>query len=1037
VKSLEIRILGELAVVRAGRAVELPASKKTRALLAYLVTTGRPHLRERLCDLLWPGPDDPRAALRWSLTKIRALLDDHGATRILADRERVAYEPVQAVCDLVEVRAAIAPGLASVSADVLEAMAARFRGELLEGLDLPDAYRFHEWCVAEREAARAVRVAILTALVERRAGDPEAALRYARERVTVDPLCEAAHVTVVRLLTDLGRKREAQQQYETCARILANELAAKPSAAMLAARVALGGSTAPPAAEAAPTKAVIAPPPPSTAAPGGAPIVGRDIESATIEAVLARTADGAAAEVLVFVGDPGIGKSRMLEHVAARARARGGVVLRGRAFEAEMVRPYGAWIDALRSIALGEIEPSIRADLAPLLPELGGGDDDRSRDRNRLFDAVTHVLAKLAPSGAPLVVVLDDIQWFDEGSAALLHFAARGLGGARVLFACGARSDELADNAAATRTLRALTRDGRVQSIDLAPLDPEAIAELARTLDPSVDAARVVKESSGNPLFAIEVARALGQPGMPVAESLAALIADRLARLDETAREVMPWAAALGHSFVLETLERVTGMPPAALVGALEELERHGIVRASAAPAGIGYDFVHDLIRTGAYRQLSAPRRRLVHLQIARALSAAGATDGSLAGDVVHHAALAGDRELAARASVEAGERCLRLFANAEAARIAVAGLAHAASLARQPRLRLSLALWRVKIVSGKWLGEEGEVDRAVSRLIVEAKDAGLHDEAARGFDLLATLQRETGDFDGARSSSLNAAEAGRAADPVSAAAHLCVSARCLALIEREMDRADQMLHEARALAGERIVESITYNWGLGLLRRYRGDPDGARELLVRAFTLAERAEDHWVECDAVMTLVQLAIDEQRPDEALAWCAKLKPVVARMGEGSEGTAAEALEALSRAAAGERAAWGELERAIARLREIDAKGLLAYVLTSTAELDLAAARPADARARADEARANAEVVDRATQVVLARAILGRVALADGDRAAAARHLESIAPALVRPLGVSARARRAALDLEGSLATSVRHAQPFTPSPGDPS
>src|SRR5207247_1270126 len=93
--------------------------------------------------------------------------------------------------------------------------AARFRGELLEGLDLPGCYRYHEWCVGEREATRALRLSILAALVERLRDRPDEALRHARERVAIDPLSEAAHAGVVRLLGQLGRTRDALQQYQT------------------------------------------------------------------------------------------------------------------------------------------------------------------------------------------------------------------------------------------------------------------------------------------------------------------------------------------------------------------------------------------------------------------------------------------------------------------------------------------------------------------------------------------------------------------------------------------------------------------------------------------------------------------------------------------------------------------------------------------------------------------------------------------------------------------------------------------------------
>src|SRR5512145_2814499 len=88
---LSIRVLGEIAVVRGGEGLLLPPSKKTRALLAYLAVTGRPHRRERLCSLLWDVTDDPRAALRWSLSKLRRLVDEKHRPRIVADRDGVSF----------------------------------------------------------------------------------------------------------------------------------------------------------------------------------------------------------------------------------------------------------------------------------------------------------------------------------------------------------------------------------------------------------------------------------------------------------------------------------------------------------------------------------------------------------------------------------------------------------------------------------------------------------------------------------------------------------------------------------------------------------------------------------------------------------------------------------------------------------------------------------------------------------------------------------------------------------------------------------
>ncbi|MEE8551264.1 MAG: AAA family ATPase, partial [Gemmatimonadota bacterium] len=243
-KAVQIRLLGVLELLHDGQPVKLPASKKARALLGYLIVTQRPHLREHLCDLLWEGPDDPRAALRWALSRLREPLDDAAATRLLADRERVAFEPRGADIDLVAVRACVARGVAQASIDELRVAAKRFRGDLLEGLNLSRCYRFHEWCLGEREALQTLHVSILGALAAR-LDDPEAALSYARERIVIDPLAEKGHIAVIKLLGALGRRRDALRQYEACREILAREVGVSPSADLERARLALTHAPAP------------------------------------------------------------------------------------------------------------------------------------------------------------------------------------------------------------------------------------------------------------------------------------------------------------------------------------------------------------------------------------------------------------------------------------------------------------------------------------------------------------------------------------------------------------------------------------------------------------------------------------------------------------------------------------------------------------------------------------------------------------------------------------------------------------------------
>src|SRR5215510_14574297 len=89
---LQVCVLGNLAVLRRRTRMQLPRSRKTRVLLAYRAVTARRHSRDRLCAMFWAVPDDPRAALRWSLTRLRPLIDEHGSRRIIADRENVGLD---------------------------------------------------------------------------------------------------------------------------------------------------------------------------------------------------------------------------------------------------------------------------------------------------------------------------------------------------------------------------------------------------------------------------------------------------------------------------------------------------------------------------------------------------------------------------------------------------------------------------------------------------------------------------------------------------------------------------------------------------------------------------------------------------------------------------------------------------------------------------------------------------------------------------------------------------------------------------------
>src|SRR4051794_26714518 len=99
--------------------MQLPPSRKTRALLAYLAVTARSHGRDRLSALLWPVPDDPRGALRWSLSRLRPLVDEPGCQRIIADRDNVGFVAEDVTIDILSLRNLARNGTDAISTDVL------------------------------------------------------------------------------------------------------------------------------------------------------------------------------------------------------------------------------------------------------------------------------------------------------------------------------------------------------------------------------------------------------------------------------------------------------------------------------------------------------------------------------------------------------------------------------------------------------------------------------------------------------------------------------------------------------------------------------------------------------------------------------------------------------------------------------------------------------------------------------------------------------------------------------------------------------
>ncbi|WP_226577670.1 alpha/beta hydrolase [Acuticoccus sediminis] len=161
---LEISLFGELRVVSQGVEVVLPASRKARALLAFLVATGRPQRRERLCELFWGLPDDPKAALRWSLSKLRKVVDAPDRARIIADRERVTFDAADVRVDLSDIEARLRRRTGDLTVAELEEMAGQLNLVFLDGLDGAGDTAFESWLAVERHDAAEARAEVLRRL---------------------------------------------------------------------------------------------------------------------------------------------------------------------------------------------------------------------------------------------------------------------------------------------------------------------------------------------------------------------------------------------------------------------------------------------------------------------------------------------------------------------------------------------------------------------------------------------------------------------------------------------------------------------------------------------------------------------------------------------------------------------------------------------------------------------------------------------------------------------------------------------------------
>nr|WTB28529.1 AAA family ATPase [Streptomyces sp. NBC_00830] len=610
-------------------------SARTLLKLLAVAPDHRLH-REEAMEICWPDADAQAAlrSLRVALHAARRAVEPELAPRaassyLIGEGALLRLDPHTVWIDADEAERLAEAALAHGGRAELMAALNAFTGELL-----PED-RYAPWSQARRERLATLREKTLLALAAAHlsAGATEEAVEAAEQVLAASPAEEYAHRVLIEAFLRQGLRRRAVHQYHLCLKALDAEVGVRPGAETEALhRTAL----------AAPTSAARSTQPALPAAvrlPPASPLRGRDD-------LLAELLEVDNTPVLLVTGEAGLGKTRLVAEAARRAAEKGAVVLWGAGHDAEGHRPYGPFAEAVEGW-LADRSVEERASMGAEYPELAGllplgRVEPRSwrspeEERDRLFQAAAALFGELAAE-RPVMVVLDDLHAADAGSFQLLSYLARRARGNGIgwRFLATLRPEELPGSDPRRHTLDVLVRQSLARAVEPPRLPREACLELAADALGSSAAAvpeRVWELSLGNPLFALELARALrdgvvGVSGAP--EGIRQVVAQRLGRLDPAARRVVDMVAVAGQDAALaEVLDvaRRCGQPPLSAAEVTEAVE--AAVAASVLeerPAAVegrpvpGLAFRHPLVRMTCYEMLSAARRRLLHSAYAEAV---------------------------------------------------------------------------------------------------------------------------------------------------------------------------------------------------------------------------------------------------------------------------------------------------------------------------------------------------------------------------------------------------------------------------------
>jgi len=812
-----------------------------------------------------------------------------------------------------------------------------YRGEFLAGFSLPSNEAFSEWVVFRQEEYHRRAAGAYVALVNTclRHGEHEQAVRLAQRLIELEPWNEEAHALRMQALALGGQREAAVRQYQQLRHVLATEFGTEPSApsVSLYERICAGqladGSRAPDVSLALPHA------PPRAAFQFGTQCVARDRELAHLDNHLAQALTGAGRVVFVM-GEAGAGKTALMgEFVRRAARLRGDLLAVGGHCNAlvGVGDPYLPFSQALQMLlgdvdagrasttlvdgmadrllaslstnaqALVEAGPDLvgvliqgppllarvdarcpgteaaawRAELGELLRRRASSEGALGLQQTDRFAQVTRVLRQVA-NLHPLIIVLDDLQWADQGSIGLLFHLGRDLVGSRILVLGAYRPDEVAVGRDGGRhpveaVVNEIARVSGAEPVDLDRSAGRAFVTALLDAEPNRlgDAfrERLYRQTGGHALFTVELLRGLQEKGAlqrdangVLVEGVAlaweqlprrveAVIAERVGRLPRDQRALLEVASVEGDEFTAEVVAGVLGIdtPHAIreLSGPLGREQRLVVAlrqELQAGPCLARYGFRHHLFQEYLYARLDVAERARLHGAVGNALEAVrGEQSGAIAAQLARHFEAAGLAGKAIGYLLLAGKAAIRLSAFAAAAVHLERGLSLLGTLPESAeRWRLELDVQIALTVPLEALHGWGspQLATAVARAHVLSQEVG---EPAKLGQVLGLLARSA----------------------IGQARHT-----------EAMAFAEQLLAE---LGGDSALAAIAHLM-LGSARLMRGEPVPARQHLEQASALRDSLWDQslgaaigpepWITSRMWLALILWVLGY--PDQSLARC---------------------------------------------------------------------------------------------------------------------------------------------------------------------